>query len=1330
VKRKSIWTLILIFCAASLAPAQDLSARSSPKKQAIPAAPRSTLLNQSVPTAPGRFRGWRHTQPGTLPHQGNKSRVVAPSGRVAASRRKNSSSNQTTPPFNGFGFRPDLPAGRIPTAVAAADFNGDGKLDWAVSNGEDNTIWIYLGNGDGTSALPTILPVTGVSPTWLVQADLNGDGKPDLIVAEADSSTVGVFLGNGDGTFKAEVQYSVPAPPLYLVAGDFTGDGKVDIAVGMIGSTATGSVAVLPGDGKGHLGAALYTPDPFPSTGYWLTPAKLRGNGELDLIVVDPDDFGPHGGVQVYLNNGNGTFAPGQFVYGNEAIPDEPPDLMMSAAVGSLSSGACNSLVVTDSYGLAFIFSGNCDGTFSYPPVQFAIGDMGATVQLADVNGDGILDFVASGAVLPGSGGQFGNVAGDEVLVLLGDGSGNFGQSRTYRGDMSMYSLAIGDVNGDGFPDLISANQGSNTASVFLNDGKGGFGDPQGEGFGNNNGATNAPDTPFAFADVDGNGTIDMVILNSGPYPGNPNQINTFLNDGTGRFSAPITTPAWPSNTTYFPGGITLADFRNTGRPDLLIVANPYTPAVMYYAPNIGGGQFGNYTMTTPAGAAGPIAVGDFNGDGKLDFVTASMNLTINPSEQLNVFLGNGDGTFRTGQTITFSNGDVAPVLAFTGDFNGDGKLDVMVWDDGLYEFFGNGDGTFQAGIPLFGNLGGGLVMADFNHDGFPDIMTVSDAYGFATDAIFSVYLGQPDGSFQFSASYNPYPYFFDGPGILDLVTLMNPFPGIVGDFNGDGNPDVLVFPFLVDPYLDPAIQILYGNGDGTFTPTYVNYPLYKEYCPEFAVDLNGDGRSDLVELDNYSASFNVIKSTAGGPAVQLDLLTAPLTGTTGTGRVILNTPSATPTSVSFVTSDPSVAAASMTIPAGSVSQDFTFTVGSGFNHLKVFSIEAQVGSATATAYDYFSGPPLPVIEFTPPKLFFPGVVADGSGSTLPVIVKNVGAGILTVSQIQMQTYFTQTNDCSSGLSQGESCTIKVTFTPYGPGDQQSAMGVQDNVSGVYGFVATEGVGISPLQISPCCLGLSSVVGGTSAPQAITLSNVGTIPIQVSSVVPNESVVAQTNNCSTIAAGGNCQINVTFSPTSEGAVTGILTLSTNIPNETPFYVSFSGNAGDFSLGTAAPITVSRGGSATYQLSATSSGGFSGNVSLACGRAPSGVACSINPSSVNLAADGTSPYTVTVTTTGGNAALTLRSTADGKQRSMPFIAFLGLVLVVLCIEIKTDRVGRNTIRAAWLCLAFLLVSCGGAGSGGTSGTQPVSYTLTITGTVDSASHTTSVTLNVQ
>ncbi|MGB7148093.1 MAG: VCBS repeat-containing protein, partial [Terriglobales bacterium] len=245
-------------------------------------------------------------------------------------------------PPNGFAFRPSLLAGQIPTAVATGDFNGDGKLDWAVSNGQDNSVWLYLGNGDGTASLPTILPTTGIAPAWMIATDLNGDGKLDLVVAEADSSTIGVFLGNGDGTFQTEARYSVPAAPLFLLAGDFTGDGKVDIAAGMIGATTTGPIAVLPGDGQGHLGTAVFTGDPNASVGYWLAAADLNGDGKLDLIVVDPDDGPPHGGAQAYLNNGNGTFTAGQVLFVNDFLPPPTPsDLALSVAIADVNNDGC-----------------------------------------------------------------------------------------------------------------------------------------------------------------------------------------------------------------------------------------------------------------------------------------------------------------------------------------------------------------------------------------------------------------------------------------------------------------------------------------------------------------------------------------------------------------------------------------------------------------------------------------------------------------------------------------------------------------------------------------------------------------------------------------------------------------------------------------------------------------------------------------------------------------------------------------------------------------------------------------------------------------------------
>jgi hypothetical protein len=98
-------------------------------------------------------------------------------------------------------------AGSVPWAVATGDFNGDGKLDLAVTNNMDNTVSILTGNGDGTfKALSTA--ATGQSPQGIVTADFNGDGKLDLAIANYGSGTVSIFLGKGDGTFETRADYS------------------------------------------------------------------------------------------------------------------------------------------------------------------------------------------------------------------------------------------------------------------------------------------------------------------------------------------------------------------------------------------------------------------------------------------------------------------------------------------------------------------------------------------------------------------------------------------------------------------------------------------------------------------------------------------------------------------------------------------------------------------------------------------------------------------------------------------------------------------------------------------------------------------------------------------------------------------------------------------------------------------------------------------------------------------------------------------------------------------------------------------------------------------
>src|SRR5439155_1645054 len=120
--------------------------------------------------------------------------------------------------------------GGYPDSIAVGDFNGDGKLDLAVSNFVSNNVSIFLGNGAGGFSAATNFAV-GAGPASVAVGDFNGDGKPDLAVSNLTSNNVSICLGNGAGGFSAARNFGVGAGPESVAVGDFNGDGKLDLAV-------------------------------------------------------------------------------------------------------------------------------------------------------------------------------------------------------------------------------------------------------------------------------------------------------------------------------------------------------------------------------------------------------------------------------------------------------------------------------------------------------------------------------------------------------------------------------------------------------------------------------------------------------------------------------------------------------------------------------------------------------------------------------------------------------------------------------------------------------------------------------------------------------------------------------------------------------------------------------------------------------------------------------------------------------------------------------------------------------------------------------------------
>ena len=336
-----------------------------------------------------------------------------------------------------FALDPAVPApGR---ATVAADFNGDGKLDLATTNGKDGGLTIRLGNGDGTF-LPAKTYRQGYHYNAIVAGDFNGDGKVDLAVSLPTlcggcggfpSYQLQVFLGIGDGTFN----FVAPKYPFYglpLVVGDFNGDGKADLIVtntDYYGDDWEAQVMIGKGDGTFEKGTAL------ADTFYPTYPAvgDLNGDGKLDIALPALDEIEGLPITYVFLGNGDGTFSTPASYAGTNYYG-------YTAALGDFN-GDGKLDIATDA---VQVLLNNGDGTFTNDASVNVRGWPGGVVT-GDFNGDGKLDIATENDIASFP---------DSNLILLGNDDGTF-QTVTVEGGSQVLQAA--DFNRDGRLDLLTA---------------------------------------------------------------------------------------------------------------------------------------------------------------------------------------------------------------------------------------------------------------------------------------------------------------------------------------------------------------------------------------------------------------------------------------------------------------------------------------------------------------------------------------------------------------------------------------------------------------------------------------------------------------------------------------------------------------------------------------------------------------------------------------------------------------------------------------------------------------------------------------------------------
>ena len=691
-------------------------------------------------------------------------------------------------------------AARGATQMLAADLNGDGRSDLILAqDGTSSFIWVVLAGSAGgfAPAAPYDVGITNSNHAVAV-GDLNADGKPDLVVGSA------ILLNNGDGTFHAGAPYPYngqlgPSPGGSVSIGDFNGDGRPDLVYFAV----HGGVQVVFGNGDGTFVAGPLTPGSYSNTS--IAVGDFNRDGKLDIAAYVRHPYSQDlQAVWTQLGRGDGTFGP----------PLQTDISNVSRQAGQpFGTADFNGDGRLDLYLGTLVLLGNGDGTFTALPSHFSASRVELLVGVGDFNSDGKVDFVAS-------------VSYADLAIAFGNGDGTFTIGPVFYAT-ERSSLVAGDFNGDGKLD-VAVGFSTDSVRLLLGDGKGHFATAESLESGG------LGPTSIAVGDFNRDGKIDLAVANPGQPPdryGNfesPGSFEVHLADANGVFGTQRI------GIGKHPDYVVAGDFNGDGKLDLAVHSDQ--SAVL-----LGNGD-GTFTKTLSySGSAFPAfgaVAADFNGDGNDDVASVS-------GTTLTIAVATDQQAFSVAASYTLPPGKY---VVATADLNGDGKADLVLGRidttsssaaGNVITFLGRGDGTFVNGtddpVPFAVSH---VAISDFNGDGRPDVAASGNA---ASQAELSILLGKGDGTF---ISRSDYPI------------VMNDHPLIVGDFDGDGKPDVICGAW--------DLSFFAGVGDGTLASP-VGIPLGELVTFMTAADFDGDGRIDIAAAQGMvvrtAVLFNVCSS-------------------------------------------------------------------------------------------------------------------------------------------------------------------------------------------------------------------------------------------------------------------------------------------------------------------------------------------------------------------------------------------------------------------------------------------------------------------------------------